>query len=82
MIGPFLLLIGFTTAGAFTAGWAGAVGGALLAVCLTGAVAAAALAWMNTIGRHLEPEDAWENAPRPPLFRRLVEAVYRRTLPR
>jgi len=80
MLGPWLLLIGFTTAGAFTAGWAGAVAGGLVAVLFVGAVAAAAIAWANTIGNRLHPEDAWEAAPRPPLFGRLCDAVYRKVL--
>jgi hypothetical protein len=80
VIGPALLLIGFTTAGAFAGGWAGAVAGGVVALAFVGAVAAAALAWANTIGRRIDPEDAWETAPRPPLFGGLCEAMYRRVL--
>jgi len=47
---------------------------------LVGAVAAGAAMWASRIGSLLEPEDAWEVAPRPPLFGGFVDAVYRRTL--
>ena len=80
MLGPLILFIGFVTAGALTGGWAGAVVGGLVSLCFTGAVAAAALAWANTIGKQIHPEDAREAAPRPPGFGPLCDAVYRRVL--
>ena len=80
MLGPALLLIGFTVAGAVVGGWPGAVVGVAVAFGLTGAVAASAAAWAHQIGRVLEPDDARALAPRPPLFRRLCDWVYLRTL--
>ena len=47
---------------------------------LVGAVAAGAAMWATRIGSLLDPEDAWEMAPRPPLFGGFVDAIYRRTL--
>jgi hypothetical protein len=46
------------------------------------AVVAGAAVWSRQIGALIEPEDAWEVAPRPPGFRRLTDWAYRRTLPR
>jgi hypothetical protein len=80
VIGPVLLPAGFVVAGALAAGWAGAVTGALVGVLFVAAVAAAAAAWAARIGSGLEPEDAWAVAPRPPLFGRFCDAVYRRSL--
>jgi hypothetical protein len=44
------------------------------------AVVAGAAVWSRQIGALIEPEDAWEVAPRPPGYRSLVEWVYDRTL--
>jgi len=68
------------TAGALSSGWAGAIAAGATGLFLVAAVAAGAAMWARSIGALLEPEDAWKVAPRPPLFGRLVEAVYRRTL--
>ena len=68
------------TAGALAAGWAGALAAGFTGLFLVGAVAAGAAMWARNIGSLLEPEDAWEVAPRPPLFGGFVDAVYRRTL--
>ncbi|MBU1227383.1 MAG: hypothetical protein KJ698_09275 [Actinobacteria bacterium] len=80
MIGPLLIVIGATVAGALTAGWAGALAAGFTGLFLVGAVAAGAALWATRIGTMLDPGDAWEVAPRPPLFGGLVDAVYRRTL--
>ena len=80
MIGPLLIVIGATTAGALASGWAGAVAAGFTGLFLVGAVAAGAAMWAGRIGALLEPEDAWSVAPRPPLFGRFVDAIYRRTL--
>ena len=80
MTGPLLLLLGFAVAGAVLGGWPGAAVGVVAALLLTGAVAVSAATWAHQIGRALEPDDAWNLAPRPPLFRRLCDWVYQRTL--
>ncbi len=81
MIGPVLLVAVVTGVGALTDGVAGAVGAGLAAVGIVGAVAAGAALWAVRMGRLMEPSDAWRTAPRPPLFGRLCDAVYRRLLP-
>ena len=68
------------TAGALSAGWAGAVAAGGAGLFLLAALAAGAAMWAKNIGSLLEPEDSWETAPRPPLFGRFVDAIYRRTL--
>jgi len=80
VIGPLLIVIVATVAGAWSSGWAGAVAAGFTGLFLVGAVAAGAAMWANRIGSLLAPEDAWAEAPRPPLFGRFVDAVYRRTL--
>ena len=80
MIGPILLVVGMTVAGAISAGWGGAVAAGMTGLFLVAAVAAGAAMWAKRIGSLLEPEDAWEVAPRPPLFGRLVDTIYRRSL--
>ncbi len=80
MLGPVLLLVGFSVTGAVCGGWAGAVAGAAIAGLLTAAVAASAVMWALHIGRMLEADQAKALAPRPPLFRRLCDWVYDRTL--
>jgi hypothetical protein len=80
MIGPILLVVGAATVGAVTDGVAGAVGAGLAGLTVVAAVAAGAAFWAIRIGRLLDPEDARAHAPRPPLFGRLCDAVYRRTL--
>ena len=75
-----LLFVGMTAAGAISAGWAGAVAAGATGLFLVAAVAAGAVMWAKSIGSLLEPEDAWEAAPRPPLFGRYVDMIYRRTL--
>jgi hypothetical protein len=82
MIGPILLVGVMVTIGALTEGVAGAVGAGLAALGMVAAVAAGAALWAVRMGRMMEPADAWRLAPRPPLFARLCEAVYRRLLPR
>jgi len=80
VIGPILLVVGMTAAGAISAGWGGAVAAGVTALFMVAAVAAGAVMWVQRIGVLLEPEDAWEVAPRPPLFGRLVDTIYRRNL--
>jgi hypothetical protein len=80
VIGPVLLIAGMTVAGAVSAGTAGAIAAGVVGVFIVGAVAAGAALWATRIGRLLDPVDAWELAPRPPLFGRLTDAVYRRVL--
>ena len=69
-----------TAAGAMSAGWGGAVAGGATGLFMVAAVAAGAAMWAKRIGSLLEPEDAWEVAPRPPLFGWLVDRIYRRSL--
>ena len=80
MIGPVLLVAGAATAGWFAGGAGAAVAAAVVALGAVGAVAAGAAVWADRIGRMLEPEEAWRVAPRPPLFKALCDAVYRRTI--
>ncbi len=80
MIGPLVLLVAGGVAGWFSGRWAGTVGGILVALVVTLGVAGAAAWWVSQVGRTLEPAVAWEVAPRPPLFGRLCDAVYRRAL--
>jgi hypothetical protein len=77
-MGPIFLPAALAVAGALTAGWAGSIVGAGVGLLIDGAVIVGAALWMRQIGSVLEPEDAWDQAPRPPGFRRLVEWVYRR----
>jgi len=81
MIGPFVLVAAFVTWGAFSAGWGGAIGAGIAGVAMVGAIAAGAAFWSQAIGQHIDPEMAWEQAPRPPGFAKLCDAVYRRRLP-
>ncbi len=78
MIGPILLLIILTAAGAVSGGWAGAIVGAAVAGLITFFVAAAAAVWAQRIGRLLDPDEAHRLAPRPPLFGALCDSIYRR----
>jgi hypothetical protein len=80
VIGPILIVVGMTIAGALAGGWSGGLAAGFVGLLVVGAVAAGAALWARRIGSLLEPEDAWEVAPRPPLFGRLVDSVYRRTL--
>ena len=54
--------------------------GLVIALVAIGAVRVLASYWVSTIGVHLDPEDAFEKAPRPPGFAGLVEPVYQRRL--
>jgi hypothetical protein len=81
VIGPLLFVIAGGVAGGITGHWAGAAAGVGFALLITLGVAGAAAWWASQVGRTLEPAVAWEVAPRPPLFGRLCEAVYRRALP-
>jgi hypothetical protein len=81
MIGPALLVVGGGVAGWLAGGWPGATAGVGVALLATFGVMAAAAWWSGQVGRLLDPATAWEVAPRPPLFRRLCEFVYRRALP-
>lgn len=81
MLGPVLVIVAAVTIGALTEGTAGAVGAGLAGLGAVAAVAAGAAVWARGIGRLVEPAEAWRQAPRPPLFGRLCEAVYRRVLP-
>ena len=78
--GPIVTLVIGTVAGGIAAGVPGAVGGLLMAFGLVGAIGAGAAVWADRIGRLIEPSDAWEAAPRPPLFTPMCEAIYRRVL--
>ena len=80
MIGPILVVVGGVVAGALAGGLAGAGAAGVTGLALVGAVAMAAASWARRIGVLLEPEDAWEMAPRPPLFGGFVDRIYRRTL--
>ena len=80
MIGPIVIVVAAVTAGAFAAGWPGAIGAGLAGLALVAAVAAGAALWARQIGSLLEPDEARRYAPRPPGFGRMVDAVYRRTL--
>ena len=80
MLGPLLLLVALTIAGAVSGGWAGAIVGAAVAGLITFFVAAAAAVWAQRIGRLLDPAEALRLAPRPPLFGTLCDAIYRRVL--
>ena len=82
MIGPALLVVAGGVAGGLTGGWPGALAGVMVALLVTLGVAGAAAWWASAVGRALEPETAWEVAPRPPLFGPLCNAVYRRALGR
>jgi hypothetical protein len=77
---PILLPIALGVAGWFSAGWAGAGAAFGVGVLIDLAVVAGAAVWSRQIGDLIEPEDAWEVAPRPPGFARLAEWVYQRTL--
>ena len=80
MLVPLLLPVALGVAGWLAAGWAGAVSALGVGLLIDGAVIAGAAVWSRQIGDLLDPEDAWEVAPRPPGFTRLTEWVYRRTL--
>lgn len=80
MAGPVLLPVALAVAGWFAGDWPGAIVGAGAGLLVTAAVVASAAIWARQIGSLLEPADAWDNAPRPPGFRRLCEWVYERTL--
>ena len=78
--GPIVTQVIGAVAGGIAAGVPGAVGGLLMALGLVGAIGAGAAVWVDRIGRLIEPSDAWETAPRPPLFTPMCEAIYRRVL--
>ncbi len=80
MLGPILFPVALGVAGWITAGWAGAVSGIGVGLLISVAVAAGAVWWAQTIGALLEPEDALDAAPRPPLFGRLCDWIYARTI--
>jgi len=80
VLGPILLVVVMAAAGGAFGGWAGAVAAGATGLFVVGAVAAGAATWAARIGSLIEPEDAWEVAPRPPLFGRMVDAIYRRSL--
>ncbi|MCB2224768.1 MAG: hypothetical protein KQH83_11425 [Actinobacteria bacterium] len=80
MVGPIVLVVAAVTAGALSAGWAGAIGAGIAALALVGAVAAGAAAWARRIGSMLDPDEALRLAPRPLGFGRMVDAITRRSL--
>ncbi len=80
MIGPAVLLLVGVVAGSFAGGIAGAVTGVLLALFITGAVAAGASIWAQQIGSVMIAEDARANAPCPPGFARICNRVYDQVL--
>lgn len=77
---PILLPIALGVAGWSAAGGAGAITALGVGLLIDLAVMAGAALWARQIGSLLDPEDAWEVAPRPPGCRRLVDWVYERTL--
>jgi len=80
VIGPLVLFVALTVAGALSGGWAGAVVGGTVAVLVTLAVAAMAASWADRIGRLLDPDEARRLTPRPPGFGPLCDAVVSRVL--
>jgi hypothetical protein len=80
VIGPVVLIVVLGVAGWFSAAWAGAVTGLAVGVLVTVTVVAGAAVWARQFGDLLDPDAAFEAAPRPPGFRRLCDWVYRRTL--
>ena len=80
MLGPALFPLGFGIVGWFTGDGAGLAVGIGVGLLVSVAVAAGAAWWAQRIGVLLEPEDALANAPRPPLFGRLCDWVYERTI--
>ncbi len=80
MIGPVVLLVAGVVAGSLSGGLPGAVTGALLALFITGAVAAGASIWAQQIGSVMIAEDARDNAPCPPGFGRICARIYDRLL--
>ncbi|HSM02591.1 MAG TPA: hypothetical protein VK960_09180 [Acidimicrobiia bacterium] len=81
MLFPIALPLVLGVAGWFAADGAGAITAFGVGLLIDVAVIAGAAVWARQMGLLMEPEDAWMNAPRPPGYRRLVEWVYRRTLP-
>ena len=80
MIGPILLVVVAAVAGGLAGSWPGAAAGLGVGLLVVFGVMAAAAWWAAQIGRSLDPATAWSVAPRPPLFARLCDAVYRRSL--
>ena len=80
MLGPLLFPLGFGVAGWVTGEGAGLAVGIAVGLLVSVAVVVAAAWWAKTIGVLLEPDDALANAPRPPLFGRLCDWVYERTI--
>ncbi len=80
MIGPVLVTAVSLIAGALTGGLGGLAAGLLIAIGINVAVAAGAAIWASQIGSILELEDARANAPCPPGFSRLCDAIYSRAL--
>jgi len=80
MFGPTLVLVLLAVAGGLSGGWPGAAAGIGVALLVILGVAAASAWWASQVGRRLERAVAWRVAPRPPLFGRLCDAVYRRAL--
>jgi len=74
-----LMVVG-GVAGGLADGWPGAAAGVGVAVLACFGVAAAAAWWAGNVGRSLDRATAWAVAPRPPLFGRLCDAIYRRAL--
>lgn len=80
MIGPVVLLVAPALFGALTGGWAGFAAGSMVGLGLVGALVAAAALWAARVRDHLDPEVAFELAPRPPGCRRLMDVVYGRVI--
>ncbi len=80
MIGPAVFLVIGVVAGSLAGGVPGAVTGVLLAIFITGAVAAGATIWAEQIGSVMIAEDARANAPCPPGFQRICARIYNRML--
>ena len=80
MTGPIVVTLVAVIGGAVAGGVAGAAAGLLIAIGLVAAVVAGAAVWAQQIGRLLESEDAFANAPRPPGFGPLCDLVYERVM--
>jgi hypothetical protein len=80
VIGPLALVVVPAAFGALSGGWAGLAAGSMVGLGLVGALVAAAALWAARVREHLDPEVAFELAPRPPGCRRLMDSVYGRVI--
>ena len=80
MIGPIVLVLAPTIAGAIDEGGAGAFAGFLVGIGIVMALVAGAALWAARVRDHLDPEEARRLAPRPIGCGRLMDAVYDRVI--